>query len=106
MSQAAFLRSLDADIMAAFGAAGMADTGTYTPPAGAAVAVDVYIDRTANFLLQDDADIVGNRIVVTLQLAQVPAPVRGASVVVGSETFRLDEVVQHDESIERWVVQK
>lgn len=106
MTQRAFLQNLDATLLAAFGAAGMADVGTYTAGAGPAVPVDVYVDRNANFLLQDGADIVGNRIVLTLQLAQVPAPVRGASVVVGSETFRLDEVVQHDESIERWVVQK
>jgi hypothetical protein len=104
MSQTDTLRALDATLMDAFHAAGFADSATYTPPVGAAVACKVYVDRNAAFLSQDGADIAGNRIVVGILRADVARPEAGATVAVGSETFELEALVQQDESLTRWVV--
>lgn len=103
MSQLATLQELDAALAAAFLAAGLADSATYTPPAGAAVACTVLIDRAAQFY-DDAAGVAGNRIVITLYVAEVAVPVRTAAVVIGSETFKLDQLIDRDESMSRWVV--
>ena len=105
MSQAAFLADLDAQIMGALHATGMADTATYTPPVGAAVAgIKVYVDRAAQFLDQDGVAVAGSRIVIGILRADVAQPVRAGTIVIGSETFKLEEEVQQDESMTRWVV--
>lgn len=109
MSQAAFLAALDAQIMGAMHATGMADTATYTPPVGAAVPdIKVYVDRAAAFLDQDGVAIAGTRIVIGILRADVATPVRAATVTIGSgattETFQLEELLQQDESLTRWVV--
>lgn len=104
MSQLDTLRALDAQLMDAFHAAGFADTATYTPPAGSAVACKVYVDRAAAFLDQDGVAVAGHRIVIGILRADVDRPERLGTVAVGSETFTLEEMVQQDESISRWVV--
>lgn len=104
MSQTDFLRGLDADIMAAFHGAGMADSATYAPPVGATVDCKVYVDRAAAFLSQDGVDVAGHRIVIAILRADVARPEAGGIVTVGTETFELEELVQQDESITRWVV--
>ena len=104
MSQTAALRALDADIMGAMADAGFADVGTYTAPSGSPVPCTVYIDRNAGFLEQDGAAIAGNRIVIGILRADVDRPVRGGVITVDAETFELEDMVQRDESMQRWVV--
>lgn len=104
MSQSATLRAMDATLMGAFHAAGFADAATYTPPVGNAVGCTVYIDRAAAFLDQDGVAVAGHRIVIGILRADVDRPEAGGIVAVGSETFELEEVLQRDESITRWVV--
>lgn len=103
MSQQAFLRDLDAQLMGAFHAAGMADSATYTPPAGAPVACRVYVDRNPATLDQMGVEIAGNRIVVGILRAEVNRPDVGGTLVIGSETFVLEARIHHDESLTRWV---
>jgi hypothetical protein len=105
MSQTAALRTLDARLMRAFSARGFADTVTYTPPVGAPVAgIKVYVDRAAAFLDQDGVAIAGNRIVIGILRADVNAPLRAGTLTIGAETFTLEELLQQDESLTRWVV--
>lgn len=104
MSQAAFLQDLDAQLMDAFHAAGMADDATYTPQAGAAVACRVYVDRDPAVLDQLGVEIAGNRIVVGILRAEVDRPDVGDTLAIGSETFTLEARIHHDESLTRWVV--
>ena len=104
MSQTDTLRAFDATLMDAFHAAGWADTATYTPLVGAPVACKVYVDRAAAFLDQDGVAVAGHRIVIGILRADVDRPEAGGMVAVGSETFELEELLQRDESITRWVV--
>lgn len=105
MTQRAFLQELDAQIMGAFVDAGMADSGTYTPPGGGAGgACDVLIDRDVKLYGDDQAQVATSHLVVTLFLATVAAPERGGTITVGSETFKLDAKLDEDESQSRWVV--
>lgn len=98
MSQTDFLRDLDAEIMSALGAAGMADQALYgTTPCA------VYVDRNAQFLGDHPGITAGQRVVITFQRAQV-SPERGGIVTLGAETFLLNELVAEDESISSWVV--
>jgi hypothetical protein len=102
MSQRAALQAMDAAIVGAFAAAGMADAATYTPPGGGvAVPCEVMVDRN----LEIGADVPTRGIVVAMQLAQVPAPARGGVVAVDGEQLRLVAKVEGDESLERWEAQ-
>lgn len=107
MGQQSALRAFDSDILDAFIGAGLADTGTYTPPATDAVpspdpvAVRVMVDRTDQFA-GESAHTVGRRDVVTLLLAEVAAPVKGAIVVVDGLALKLEAEEDRDLSAVRW----
>ena len=103
MSQLSFLRELDADMVAGFLASGMADSAAYTAPLGSPVDCTVMVDRAAQFY-NEATGVAGSRIVITLFIAEIAAPIRKAEVVIGGETFLLDQLVERDESLERWVV--
>jgi hypothetical protein len=104
MSQTATLQALDATMLGAFAGAGMADAIAYTPPGGgAAVPCTATLDRAAQFF-NEQSGVAGTRVVVTLQRAEVDAPARGGTVVIGAETFLLGELLERDESLTRWVV--
>lgn len=104
MSQTLALRALDADIMAGMQGAGFADAALYSTLVGPPVAVEVYVDRAAQFFGPDGMEVAGFRTTVTLFRAQVPRPVRGSTVVVDGETLTLDQIDLQDESMSRWVV--
>lgn len=104
MSQADTLRALDAQLMGAFHAAGWADDATYTPQVGDAVSCRVYVDRGNAVFEQFGVEVVGNRIVVGILRADVERPDVGATLAIGSETFRLEDRIGSDESLTRWVV--
>lgn len=105
MSQRETLRAMDAAMVDAFKGAGLADAGTYTPPGGgAAVDVDVFVDRDVRVFEDEGAGIPAPAIVVTLFLAQV-APKRGGVVVVDGDSLTLCDELQRDESRVRWTVQ-
>jgi hypothetical protein len=106
MSQRAALQAMDAAIVGAFAAAGMADAATYTPPGGGvAVPCEVMVDRNVEIFADAGADVPTRGIVVAMQLAQVPAPARGGVVAVDGEQLRLVAKVEGDESLERWEAQ-
>ncbi|MBS0228870.1 MAG: hypothetical protein JSS23_09270 [Proteobacteria bacterium] len=104
MSQKAFLQQMDSDVMNAMVAAGMADTGVYLAPAGSPVSVRCYVDDAAAFFGTDAMPVAGARVVIGLLLAEVPAPVRDATVTIGADVYTLDSLVAQDQSISRWVV--
>jgi len=98
MTQSEFLRGLDAQIMTALGAAGMADRGLYgTTPC------QVYVERNAQFLGEHPGVTAGQRVVITFRRDQV-SPARGGILTIGPETFLLNELVAEDESLSAWVV--
>jgi len=105
MSQLDTLRELDATLIGAFKDAGLADDAVYTPPGGGApVACEVMVDEGIAEFGEDLATVVGRRTLVSLQLRQVPNPVRGATVQVGAATYTLDIPESRDQSLSRWVV--
>ena len=95
-------RALDADMVAAFQAAGMGDAGSYTDSVVTALAVDVLIDRGVqqygNF-----GQVTGTQTQVGFQKGQV-TPHVGGVLVIGAETFTLDRRADGDESLEWWSV--
>lgn len=104
MNQTATLRQMDADILSAMLGAGMADNATHKAGGiGAGTACQVLVDRAAQFY-DDDSGVAGRRIVVSLFLAQIPAPARLDTVTIGTEVFTLDRQVARDESMWQWVV--
>lgn len=104
MSQASALRALDAEILASLGTAGFADAATYTPPGfGTPVPCTVLVDRAAQFF-GEAGEVAGTRIAISLFLAEVANPQQDATITIGSEVFRLDELDVRDESMARWVV--
>ena len=104
MSQTNALRALDASIMASFLGAGLADSAVYKPPTGFPVLCHVYVDRVAQFFGGDTTEVAGFRTTVTLFRAQVPRPVRGATVVADGVTHTLEQLDEQDQSMTRWVV--
>lgn len=105
MTQRDSLRELDAALITAFKGAGLADDATYTPPGGGSpVSCEVMVDEGIAEFGEDLATVVGRRTLVSLQLRQVPNPVRGATVQVGTDTYTLDIPESRDQSLSRWVV--
>lgn len=107
MSQAAMLRALDADMIGAFAAAGMADAASYTPPGAnqTPVSCDVLVDDVLVESIGESSRAVGNRREVTFQRAQV-TPVRGGFVEIDEVSWRLESLEQQDASVSRWTVQR
>lgn len=107
MSQRDALRALDDRVLGMLRRAGLSDAGEFRAaglPAGApGTACDVLVDRDVRLFGDDDAEVATPHVVVTLYHAQVQ-PSRGATVVVGAETFRLEALLSQDESKSRWVV--
>ncbi len=103
MSQRAFLRSLDDQIMGAMLGAGMADSAVYEGGSGA-VSCSVYVDRAAQVFGDDEAEVTGVQTLVTFRLAEVGALEVGARVTVDGETFELVKMIREDESLSTWVV--
>lgn len=104
MSQAAFLRDIDEQLMGAFHAAGLADDATYTMSPAGPVTCRIYVDRAAATLEQYGVEVGSSRIVVGLLRAEVSSPKVGATLAIGSETFKLEQRIHKDESLTRWVV--
>lgn len=105
MSQADFLRSMDATLFGAFAAVGMADAALFkTGGTGAGVPCTVIVNRNTQFF-DDLQQVAGTRTTVDLMKAEVPASARGDTVTIGSEVLTLDARADaDDESRIRWVV--
>lgn len=96
MSQRDTLRALDAMLVAACAAAGVADAATYDGQ----TTCTALIDREQAFYGDDPQVIVGVRTVARLQLAEVPEPRRGKRLELTEtgERFRLGAELERDES--------
>jgi hypothetical protein len=103
MSQRAFLRSIDDQIMGAMLGAGMADSAVYEGGAGA-VSCSAYVDRAAQVFGDDEAEVAGVQTLVTFCLAEVGTLEVGARVTVDGEAFELVKMIREDESLSTWVV--
>jgi len=104
MSQAAFLRQFDAAVFGAFRDAGIGDDARYTAPeAGASLPCVVLVDRDVADYGAEIAPVATRRVVVTFRRADFQ-PVRRGRVVVGTDSYLLDELLSEDESATRWVV--
>lgn len=103
MSKAA-LQAMTGDIVNAFLGVGLADTGTYTAPAGSPITCRVIVDR-AVAPFGDYGKVIGARIALTLLLEEIPAPVPGAIVAVDGDQFRLVQEAESDAAISKWAVE-
>lgn len=105
MTQQDTLRGLDSMIVAKMINAGLGDIATYTPPTGAAIPNISVLKDTAFVEFGDDAaGVAGTRTVITLFLAEVPNPLRGATITIGSRSWKLQAENARDDSMAAWVV--
>lgn len=106
MGQQSTLRALDAELHAGLLAAGIADTGTYTPPTppgGAAFSVRVMRDDLALDSFGDNRPVTNVRTELAMLRADFASgPTRGGTVLVDGTTFTLEALVEEDQSITRW----
>ena len=99
MPQLDALRDLDAEIMAGLSGAGLSDAATYTPsPPGTPVACSVYVDRGLRYDGIDAQGRSGLTTITALRDEIGAVPNRGATFVIGAETFTVDRVETADES--------
>jgi hypothetical protein len=108
MSQQAALRALDAEIHAGLTSAGFAESGTYTPPSppgGAAFSVRVMREDVQVDSYGDNRSVASTRTELVLLKADFTvAARRGGTVLVDGSTFTLEDLVEEDQSLTRWVV--
>ena len=99
MTQQATLRALDAALMAEFSAAGLADAAVYTQVGGSPLSCTVYVDRGVQ-LTGFDTQVRTDSVTITAQRAEIGEllPKRGAIFVVGSTSFKVDQILNADES--------
>jgi len=104
MGQRAFLAEMDAGLHASFAAAGMADTGEYTPPgANGAMPCHVYVDRnieTIGGLQQFQA----GRVEIAYVRSEGFNPVQKGQVLVDGERYINSKLISDDGSLSRWLV--
>lgn len=108
MSQRAFLTELDASLHAAFAAAGMADSGYYTPVPGAVpVPCQVYVTRdveTIGDLRQFKAHSVEiDYVLGSLALAGLE-PAQKGRLLVDGDLYENATQISNDGSMSRWKV--
>lgn len=82
----------------------MADDATYTAPTVGAVAVAarIFVNRSSEFF-GDQKPGVYYRTEVRILKEDVPSPKPGGTLIVGSESFKLEVKLLEDESTTRWV---
>lgn len=99
MTQSTALRALDAELMAAFTAAGLADAAIYTQNGGSPVACTVYVDRGVA-LSGFDSQVRTDAVTITAHRDEIgeALPKRGAIFVVDSVDYKVDQVINADES--------
>jgi hypothetical protein len=101
MNQTAKLRELDALAFRTFAEHGFGDAAQYDGRP-----VTALVNRAAQVLGAEPAQIVGTRTIVVLQLAEVPKPAAGKRLRLSGtgEEFELREELERDESRATWVV--
>lgn len=99
----AVIQSIVSEMADAFVAAGLADDGIYTAPGGSPVNCRIFITRGRQPFGQF-GKVVGNECTITLLLNEIPAPVRGATVVADGNTFTLAAFVNDDDAVSVWEV--
>jgi len=106
MSEAALKQAFDAAFFVAWANLAGGIDALYTPPAGAAVTVQVLVDTGVAQFGGDFAAISHYSTFVSFRRAQVE-PEGGATVVVDGITYTLAQRVESsDESVSRWAVQR
>lgn len=103
MSRAA-LQAMTSDIVDAFVDAGLADLGAYTAPGGIPVDCRIIVDRNTD-IYGTLGKVTHGRVVLTLLLEEIPAPLKGAIVAVDGDIWRLVERVDGDAACAKWLAE-
>lgn len=105
MSQAAFLRDLDATITDAFAGVGMSDTSCWRGKrGGAADDITALVDHGVQ-LIGTDGGVVDNQTTIRLFRAELPQdPGEDDSVTVGTDRYKLVRKIDSDESSVQFAV--
>lgn len=98
-----WLADFDAVAHSAFADAGLADTGIYTgiAPEAAPVPVRVMVDDDVA-QVGELSRLPGTWARITLLRSDVAVPARGARVVVGAQTFELEQMIRQDAGSTEW----
>ena len=84
--------------------AGIAGLGQYAVGSDLPVDCRVYLSQASQEFGDDVTPVAGNRTQLGIFLADVPNPVRDATVVLDGDTWRLKRQIGIDQSISTWVV--
>jgi hypothetical protein len=106
----AVIQGIVSEMADAFLAAGLADAGQYfTPnyPDDGSEVIDcrVFLER-AKRPYGDFGSAVASQYQITLLLAEVPIPQRGALVIADSERVRLVKMIDQDDATSIWSVER
>ncbi len=83
--------ALPAPLRANFG-----DDATYTPPAGGAVSTWIMLNQGGD-LVSEYGETFEPRQTALLPKSDVALPVIGAALAVGTTTYRIDQIIAHDD---------
>jgi len=106
VAQLAFRQQIASDMFEGLVDAGMADNGTYTPPyppGGSPVPCRVVINR-GQAPFGTFGTVMGEKTTIRLLLAEVPAPLRDATIVADGRTFSLVKELENDGALSTWSV--
>lgn len=107
MSQEATLRALDARLLEALSAAGLADAAVYRALADPYTEVDctILVDHGIEFAGEAPTAVVGARTTVRLASSEIPSPAKGDTLTIGSTVYTLLEPVVREPGISQvWTV--
>lgn len=96
----AFAMETDADRDSIFATAELSQDGTYTPPTGAAVTVQVHVDEDY-IEIRDErtGEVVDVADVIWFRRDQVSAPAREGTLTIGSTVWKLNQLHKRDVNV-------
>jgi hypothetical protein len=97
----AFVAKFNA-LIPVFKAVGLADSATYTAPGGATIVCSVMVDYNLQSIGQIET-LSDKQKLITLFKAEIGAPVRGAVVVVGADSYTLASRTIDDDFTSVWI---
>lgn len=88
----------DAELDVLFNASEWGNTATYTPPSGSASTVQIVLELGVKVIDGETGEVLGVAHTATFRLDQVSDPARDGTILVGSTTYVIQDVIERDEN--------
>ena len=96
----------DAELDAFFGQGEFDQAATYTAPSGSPVSCRVLLDEGVEVIDRRTQEVLDVSDVIYLRIDEVADPVRDATIVIGSDTYRVNQVTERDRNVVGVAVRK